>query len=147
MHFTYTNGAWDGSRSMSNKDKWNATEIGAGSDTTDMKVYSDYRPDWPTRPDAPDPSYMKQSHQMYVKVCNHLDVPADRYNFNWNPVGSPGNTQNWVDPGYYCQHIRWEGVSGGKFGKPGEHTFFWQKKPMRGRRSRLQPLAEGARKL
>lgn len=145
MHFTYTTGAWEADRFGTHL--WVSREVGSGSVTIDMPVYSETREDWPTRPDAPNPSYMSTAARTYVTRIRHLLGDAEeKLNFMFPPAAGD-NTAEWTYPGFYCQHIRWQGVASGKFGEPGDHTFFWQKKPMRGRRCRLQPLAEGARKL
>lgn len=140
MQFTYLNGTFGYTR---DETRWKALGLAFGTNQVIQKVYSDYLFGPGLNPPY-DPVKEIQLSEDETTAPEHY-----RTNFEFPPEPAD-DAHAWSTSGLYCEHIRWAIVLGGKMGTtelPGSHTFFWRAVPLRGRRGRLQPLAEGARPL
>lgn len=140
MQYQYSNGSFalEGKTAGADRltQRWKTSSLDFGVEQTRQAVYSSTKSGLAIGVEP----------LLSVKLSNE---PGLGPNFQYPP--DPANdAHSWDHTGLYCTHIRYQYVLGGKGGTqtiPDSHTFFWRAVPLRGRRSRLQPLAEGARRL
>lgn len=140
MQFQYSNGSFalEGKTPGADRldQRWKSSALDFGLQQTRQAVYSSTKSGLAVGAEP----------LLTVKLSQE---PGLGLNFEY-PPNPASDAHAWDHTGLYCTHVRYQYVLGGKGGTqtiPNAHTFFWRAVPLRGRRGRLQPLAEGARRL